>query len=372
MFEQKNGMIIIDPSEAISCFRYEIRWRIAEAFFGKESDIEFGDEIARSSKLFPFTANGKRFEHVLRSRLGQSTLSGEREDTVACSWDAPDPQSSGLFVYFNGTRSEKSIPKLSYDLDGLKLRPNPYFETPQGWRNKAGSLNVFKYRPLFVGNSQTICDYAYQAIVKGSLYFAPPNALNDPFDFDFSTDLPKRYLRFLGGFPIPNIRERFGVFSSSKKNDDILMWSHYGDGHRGICLGYQASDIVSAIPESFKGVIFAGEVHYSSSKPSFNYLWWLAPFSYGPFLIETYLMDCLFTKYKEWSYEKEFRFALLPFSPLGKDWRILNKKARHFYFGCQADAALAVHKGLPFSAIPEPYEVFEKDHRKYKLNLKSL
>jgi hypothetical protein len=363
-------MIIIDPSKAILCFRYEIRWRIAKAFFGKEIGIEFGEEEAQSSELFPFTANGKRFEHVLRSRLGQSTLPEEREDTVACSWDSLGWQSPYFLVYFNGKKTGQPIQKLSYDLEGLRLQPNPYFKTPEKWREETESLDVFKYRPLFVGNSQTICDYTYQAIVDGGLYFATPNALNDPFDFDYSTDFPKRYFVFLGGFPIENIRDRFGVFSTSKKNDDILMWSHYGDGHRGICLRYQVSDIVSAVPLDFKGVLFAGEVHYSSSKPSFHYLRWLAPFSFGPFLIETYLMDCLFTKYKEWSYEKEFRFALLPFSPSDESWRTLYQKACHFYFGCQADAALAFQKGLPFSAIPEPYEVFEKDRRKYKLNLK--
>ena len=31
----------------------------------------------------------------------------------------------------------------------------------------------------------------------------------------------------------------FGLFCMSQKNDDILMWSHYADSHKGICFGFK-------------------------------------------------------------------------------------------------------------------------------------
>ena len=33
-----------------------------------------------------------------------------------------------------------------------------------------------------------------------------------------------------------------GVLCLSECHDDILMWSHYGDSHRGICLEFKATN----------------------------------------------------------------------------------------------------------------------------------
>lgn len=35
-----------------------------------------------------------------------------------------------------------------------------------------------------------------------------------------------------------------GIFCLSERDDSMLMWSHYGDQHRGICLGYSVSKTV--------------------------------------------------------------------------------------------------------------------------------
>lgn len=33
--------------------------------------------------------------------------------------------------------------------------------------------------------------------------------------------------------------EKVGIYSLSKVNDEILMWSHYADNHRGFCIGFE-------------------------------------------------------------------------------------------------------------------------------------
>lgn len=33
-----------------------------------------------------------------------------------------------------------------------------------------------------------------------------------------------------------------GVSCFSEKNDDLLMWGHYGDGYRGFCMGFNTQD----------------------------------------------------------------------------------------------------------------------------------
>jgi hypothetical protein len=38
---------------------------------------------------------------------------------------------------------------------------------------------------------------------------------------------------------IRNKMNRTGIYSLSKVNDEILMWSHYADNHRGFCIGFE-------------------------------------------------------------------------------------------------------------------------------------
>mgnify|MGYP002227506002 FL=1 len=30
----------------------------------------------------------------------------------------------------------------------------------------------------------------------------------------------------------------------SERNDSLLMWSHYADEHRGLCIGYNLHDLI--------------------------------------------------------------------------------------------------------------------------------
>jgi hypothetical protein len=39
-----------------------------------------------------------------------------------------------------------------------------------------------------------------------------------------------------------DIRGEIGVLSLSAKPDDVLMWSHYGESHTGICLRFRVSE----------------------------------------------------------------------------------------------------------------------------------
>lgn len=109
------------------------------------------------------------------------------------------------------------------------------------------------------------------------LYFPSPSKFNDPFDcrVDFDIDLKcsksdvKKYLEKAQrnmSTPIdikrilndeeelrrnikrlareelqPELEKQMGILSLSEKNYDILMWSHYADGHRGFCLEFDGA-----------------------------------------------------------------------------------------------------------------------------------
>ena len=85
--------------------------------------------------------------------------------------------------------------------------------------------------------------------------------------------------------------EGTGFHSFTTKNRDLLMWSHYADGHRGVCMVFStAHDIdtfISALP-----------VSYQQSLPVIEYSQ-----NIGKDLVK----KAFLTKAKPWKYEEERR-----------------------------------------------------------------
>jgi hypothetical protein len=95
--------------------------------------------------------------------------------------------------------------------------------------------------------------------------------------------------KFVEGFSSHNY-SMFGrrrIYCLTPNPCSSLMWSHYGEGHRGICLEFQLDNPV------FKG---AWEVSYAEGYPK-----------WAPHKALDYAMDMILTKSDEWAYEKEFR-----------------------------------------------------------------
>jgi len=96
--------------------------------------------------------------------------------------------------------------------------------------------------------------------VHGHLYFASPDKLNDPFDckIDIEKSLTKAISqssgseketlkRIIGYVEVQELINQiqkeiknYGIFSGSHSPalNSSLMWSHYADSHRGVCLIY--------------------------------------------------------------------------------------------------------------------------------------
>lgn len=74
--------------------------------------------------------------------------------------------------------------------------------------------------------------------------------------------------------------------------DNLLMWAHYSDEHRGAVIGIDIGD--SNFVEGSKGYQYQKEVHYTSARPD------VPPKGSIP-------IEHLFTKSREWGYEKEYR-----------------------------------------------------------------
>ena len=107
------------------------------------------------------------------------------------------------------------------------------------------------------------------------------------------------------------LKARISCFSSI--NDSILMWSHYGDSHRGVCFEFEENR------DFFKKVRYSNKrVNISLSDAisrvlAFDFI--NERLSYQDKKFSNIMLEPLYTKSKEWSYENEIRCVLSDTEP---------------------------------------------------------
>ena len=97
---------------------------------------------------------------------------------------------------------------------------------------------------------------------------------------------------------------KFGICSLTPAKDDLLMWAHYSDNHRGFCVGIDTSRLLELqLSLATEGPLLSlQKVIYSDEIPMINFF-------------ESMISDhrdqdtltLLCTKSTHWSYEQEFR-----------------------------------------------------------------
>ena len=186
-------------------------------------------------------------------------------------------------------------------------------------------LRLYKYEAVTL---QTLLNLKGQVI-----YFGSPLAFNDPYDCALtpnfkdlndeaveelrglylkSKNLTAAARRELTASSIEKLKDNFtraaisaltsnidnflknrGVACFSEKNDDLLMWSHYGGKYRGICLEFNTQ-----LPPFEK----VKQVQYVETLPQLDV---------AEILLEAgtfdHIRDLYCTKSKSWSYESEWR-----------------------------------------------------------------
>jgi len=171
---------------------------------------------------------------------------------------------------------------------------------------------VYKYKG--VGPNGQLRKYDREIFEKCELYYAPPNFLNDPFDCvlpEGRKPTREEMIEFLnlsspgGGWEAlsdaklrknmnpPEVNRSlnemfagaYGVFCVTADVENVLMWSHYGESHKGFAIGLDSS-----IFERFGPVVY---IKGTSRLPvAAN----LSAFEKN-----------LYYKANFWKYEKEFR-----------------------------------------------------------------
>lgn len=178
------------------------------------------------------------------------------------------------------------------------------------------------------------------------------------FEREFLTDgRPTQTFHDLAGRYAEQLYQRlhqeadsWGVACFSEKVGDLLMWSHYAQGHTGFCLEFDTS---------FDVFRKTRQVIYQEELPQMNILQ----------LLRANAMDVLSamitTKYKCWAYEKEWRAYISEGNTgVAAGWRALTG----VYFGCKMPH---VHKEVIALVLAEsPTRLYEmnKDETRFAVH----
>lgn len=228
------------------------------------------------------------------------------------------------------------------------------------------SLQFYKFR--------SINKWLIESIVQRTIFASRPADLNDPFDCQvdlkqvferaiaMSSGENKKFIKsfFESDAFINNWNQEIsskGVYSFSLIDSEILteplMWSHYADQHRGVCLEYvlQEEFITETLmsKDEENSLVLCRGVEYQ--KDGFVDYILNAPKELRGFT-EALLIKYLLTKSPSWHYEKEGRLVLqksgaivLPYQSLRRvhfglrssesDIKLITELASN-YFGCNS------------------------------------
>lgn len=240
----------------------------------------------------------------------------------------------------------------------------------------------------FTGHKfRTLNEHFWKNLIASTAYFAAPGQLNDPYDCQIdlmeavrlaktdgaplTDENVERWRRFAKSVTEP--AATCGIFSlcagDVRGMDERLLWAHYADNHRGVCVTYE-------IPYKFVDTLIGfGPVTYGEETllDAIRALD-LDLFGHPDFksLVDPVLIAYLTTKAKEWTYEKEARFV--SFTPgivrFERDW------LRQVCFGLntpQADREMLIEavKVLGYRNCSFA-EVFRTEGGLYKLDTRPI
>lgn len=165
------------------------------------------------------------------------------------------------------------------------------------------NYKLYKYKSVL---SSTTQEYMWlrQDLENNTMTLSHPSAFNDPFDCQFGIANDSDGAFFLAAQNATDTSFRVGCLTESLSNR--LMWSHYADKHRGVCIEYDFSDFFAAA----NGVLFA-PVIYSGQRPQLSESI-RNKITAGERLTHedcAHLTSALLTKDSVWRYEYEWRIV---------------------------------------------------------------
>lgn len=176
--------------------------------------------------------------------------------------------------------------------------------------------------------------------------------------------------------------EKARITCFSKRNNSILMRSHYADSHKGVCIEFENDDSM------MKDVIYTDKrAHINISKALeviFGYDFVNKKISYKNKELMSCLLMPFFTKSSDWSYEKEVRCLLskddynIKGVKFDNEHMFLQLKIKKIYVGIKAAGELlnevlklAKNRQIPVIFMKESnfnYEIIPDNNRKENID----
>lgn len=183
-------------------------------------------------------------------------------------------------------------------------------------------------------------DQAVQFLKNQNIYFSNFKEFNDPFESsaniiaDFT---PQQYYNFLisTGFShiyaseaanqiekgkvydvlkeaIEIALQNIGYYCMTSRPDNLLMWAHYADCHRGVCLKFD-------ILEDIDSFLIPAPIEYNSEYINFD-------------VLDSDITKLIRRKSCDWAYEQEYRIIKPDFHGLKK---VKRSALKEIIFGCR-------------------------------------
>lgn len=95
-----------------------------------------------------------------------------------------------------------------------------------------------------------------------------------------------------------DVDDKFGILCLTIHRNNFLMWSHYADNHKGLCIGFDTQTLYDKI----QGTL--GKMEYQEELPT----------KHLQDNVFTFLQRLLFVKSRVWEYEDEYRFVKMGLS----------------------------------------------------------
>lgn len=182
------------------------------------------------------------------------------------------------------------------------------------------------YAPASIYKYYSDTERKLNEVKENKMWYSAPSMFNDPFDCEFMISEEKIFQNILQKVPdkrgikagspmwktirgelnhqMPKLREIFehtrhttGVSCFSEKYDSLLMWAHYANNHKGMCVEYELMGFNTNLQYTPVPIIYSKDrVHLDSidiDNPEKG--------------IQNYFIKCLIQKSLEWSYEAEWR-----------------------------------------------------------------
>ena len=281
----------------------------------------------------------------------------ENDDSVKFHFDEKSCMRFNIGFCWNYLGREKE------SLENLRSAVYNRLRLSQHYRT-AYEIDCYQYKPC--------SKYVFQSLLNNTLNVSSPSVFNDVFDTPILNYLSQgeeedkllkkvyeqcvKVACFTRNVFLPSLYDKQNVPEYKPKGnigykeyENILMWAHYADSHKGICIKYrfptEMSMLEGPVLTCFGDVIYTDDMSSIYKKKSINE------------------NDAFFAKAKDWEYENELRYLYFNKADCGSEHNTVQMNENYIE---------AVYFGVKCSDSDKKAIINLLKGRKYKITTKNI